>query len=116
MRFCIKQKQINEEEENLRLHKFSEKEMEKRVNELDAYMHKIATLLQDKVPIQVANEYFLKYIEKDKISNLDLKRSFQAGELADEEGLVRIADLFVLGEIYNNIDMSWMLDKYNKGK
>ena len=35
-------------------------------------------------------------------------------EYVDDEGLVRIADIFNIARIYDNIDLSWMLKKYNK--
>lgn len=115
MKFKITEKKISEQED-LKLHKFSKEELTKRTEELDALMHRIATPLQEKVPLQVANEYFLRYIGGNKVSSKDLKNSAKIGEFADDQGLVRIADIFILAEIHNNIDLSWMLEKYKDSK
>ncbi len=114
MKFKITEKKISEQED-LKSHKFDKEDLSKRVEELDSKMHRIAIPLQEKVPLQIANEYFLKYVDGDKISNADLKKSSKIGQFADDQGLVRIADIFILAEIHNNIDLSWMLEKY-KGK
>lgn len=116
MKLVLKEKKLSEQEdEKLSTHKFSQDELNKRTEDLDRLMHRVAMPLQEKVPVQVANEYFLKYVEGDRVSHLDMKKSSKIGELADEQGLVRIADIFILAQIHNNIDLSWMLDKYIKG-
>ena len=112
MKLRIKQKKITEQEDELKNHRFNKEELSSRVEELDQNMHRIAMPLQEKVPLQVANEYFLKYISGDRVSARDVNKSIKIGDFADEQGLVRIADIFILAEIYNNLDLSWMLNKH----
>lgn len=112
MKLVLKEKNLKEQEEDLKTHKFSKQEIEKRVEQLDQVMHRVAMPLQEKVPLQVAQEYFLKYPTKDKISLGDVNQSAKIGDFVDEQGLVRIADIFILSEIHNNLDLDWMLQKY----
>lgn len=106
MKLTIKEKQIVEQEEDLSSHKFSKDELDDRIHDLDIRMHKIAVPLQEKVPLQVAQHYFEIFgtaREKMKIS-----------KFVDKNGLVRVADIFIIAKLQNNINLEWHLDKYKE--
>jgi len=69
-------------------------------------MHKIAVPLQEKVPLQVAQLYF-------QIFGTD-REKMKIAKFADSEGLVRVADIFVIAKLQDNINLGWHLHKYNK--
>lgn len=108
MKLIIKEKKIYEQEDqdDLSSYKFSKDDLDNRVEDLDIRMHKIAVPLQEKVPLQVAEHYFQIFgttLEKSKIS-----------KFVDNNGLVKIADIFIIAKLQNNINLDWHLDKYNK--
>jgi len=110
MKLVLKEKKLEEVEsdsdEKLSSHRFAVTDLEERADDLSRKMHDLAIPLQEKVPEQVAQKFFSKYGKE--------REAMQIAEYVDDEGLVRIADIFNIARIYDNIDLSWMLKKYNK--
>jgi hypothetical protein len=110
MKLTLKEKKIQEIEsdsdEQLPTHRFNAAELDTRVEELSRKMHDLAIPLQEKVPEQVAQKFFSKYGKASE--------ALKISKHVDDQGLVRIADIFIVAKIHDNIDLSWMLKKYNK--
>ena len=110
MKLKLKEKKIQETEsdsdEKLSSHRFPQEDLDKMADDLSRKMHDLAVPMQEKVPEQVAYKFFDKYGKENE--------SLQVDQYVDGEGLVRIADIFNIAKLYNNVDLSWMLKKYNK--
>lgn len=107
MKLVIKEKQITEQEEDdLKSHRFDQKYLESEAHRLDSKMHALAVPLQEKVPLQVAQKYFYIYGSLSEETNIS--------NFVDEEGLVRLADIFIMAKLQDNINLGKHLDKYNK--
>ena len=85
-----------------KIQEVSKDELNKQVMDLDMKMGDIARAMQEKIPVEVAQEYFLVYTEGDRVSNKDMKLSLKAGKMA-KDGKVRLADIFLLADYHNNI-------------
>ncbi len=102
----IKEIDNEQEEDDLKSHRFDKQHLKSEATRLDRMMHDLAVPLQEKVPLQIAQEYFSVYGSEGE--------RMKIADLVDKEGLVRIADIFVMAKIQDNVDLSWHLDKYNK--
>lgn len=108
MKLIIKEQGPRDQDsEDLQQHRFSKDELDDRIHDLDIQMHKIAVPLQEKVPLQVAQHYFEIFGTNREKLNIS--------KFVDSNGLVRLADIFIMAKLQNNINLEWHLDKYKKG-
>ena len=80
----------------------AKKDIQDKVTQLDMKMGEIARAMQEKIPVEVAQEYFLVYSVGDRVSARDVKQSHQIGGMA-QNGMVRLADIFLMADYHNNI-------------